>query len=248
MSGSTPIPSHQSGHGKFRNPIAKPRLMHAPVVILRISPRQSTLIFIVPRLRTTGSPLAGITFPEMLLELLSRVSSSSLKRCPYFQPSALANCIDLLHSEDSYWQQVGPLEQKDIRLMVKHVFITSEFGSDRLPKWASWVRVIIDADDLPLNVSRETLQSSKFMKQMKSIILRHLLILFNKLVTEDEEKWALVTKNYGMIFKFGAVEDTKNRDRLVNLVRFETTQRQNITLDQVSGIPVVPIGRGADHP
>ena len=120
--------------------------------------------------------------------------------------------------------------------MVKHVFITSEFGSDRLPKWASWVRVIIDADDLPLNVSRETLQSSKFVKQMRSIILRHLLILFNKLATEDAEKWALVTKNYGMIFKFGAVEDSKNRDRLVNLIRFETTQRQNITLDQVGGV------------
>ncbi|KAF9651156.1 heat shock protein Hsp90 [Thelephora ganbajun] len=134
--------------------------------------------------------------------------------------------------EDAHWQQTGPLEQKDIRLMVKHVFITSEFGSDRLPKWASWVRVIIDADDLPLNVSRETLQSSKFIKQMKGIILRHLLILFNRLATDDLEKWALVTKHYGMIFKFGAVEDTKNRDRLINLVRFETTQRQNITLDQ----------------
>lgn len=134
--------------------------------------------------------------------------------------------------EDSHWQQVGPLEQKDIRLMVKHVFITSEFGTDRLPKWASWVQVIIDADDLPLNVSRETLQSSKFVKQMKGIILRHLLILFNKLATEDAEKWALVTKNYGMIFKFGVAEDSKNRDRLINLVRFESNQRKDITLDQ----------------
>lgn len=125
--------------------------------------------------------------------------------------------------------------------MVKHVFITSEFGSDRLPRWASWVRVIIDADDLPLNVSRETLQSSKFIKQMKSIILRHLLILFNKLATEDLEKWTLVTKNYGMIFKFGAVEDTKNRERLLNLARFETTQRQDITLNQVSEASAVSV-------
>ena len=131
--------------------------------------------------------------------------------------------------------------------MVKHVFITSEFGSDRLPKWASWVRVIIDADDLPLNVSRETLQSSKFVRQMKSIILRQLLILFNKLMTEDTEKWPLVSKNYGSIFKFGATEDAKNRDRLINLVRFETTQRQNITLDQVSGVATVPIRWGTDQ-
>lgn len=126
--------------------------------------------------------------------------------------------------------------------MVKHVFITSEFGNDRLPKWASWVQVIIDADDLSLNVSRETLQSSKFVKQMRGIILRHLLILFNKLATEDPEKWALITKNYGMIFKFGAAEDSKNRDRLVNLVRFESTQRKDITLDQVSGVSDPPAG------
>ena len=119
--------------------------------------------------------------------------------------------------------------------MVKHVFITSEFGSDRLPKWASWVRVIIDADDLPLNVSRETLQSSKFVKQMKSIILRHLLILFNKLAAENAEKWALVTKHYGTIFKFGASEDSKNRERLIKLIRFETNQRKDISFDQVRG-------------
>jgi len=82
---------------------------------------------------------------------------------------------------------------------------------------------------------------------MRGIILRHLLILFSKLATEDPEKWALVTKNYGMIFKFGAVEDTKNRDRLVNLARFETTQRKNITLDQVSGVPVAPVGDETDR-
>jgi len=52
------------------------------------------------------------------------------------------------------------------------------------------------------------------------------------LATEDPEKWALVTKNYGMIFKFGAAEDSKNRDRLINLVRFESTQRKDITLNQ----------------
>lgn len=131
--------------------------------------------------------------------------------------------------------------------MVKHVFITSEFGSDRLPKWASWVQVIIDADDLPLNVSRETLQSSKFMKQMRTIVLRHLLILFNKLATEDAEKWDLVTKNYGMIFKFGAAEDSKNRDRLINLVRFESTQRKGITLDQVSEVSDVAIDYGSNN-
>lgn len=55
--------------------------------------------------------------------------------------------------------------------MVKRVLITSDFGEHKLPKWISWIKVIIDADDLPLNVSRETLQSNRFLKQIKNIVI-----------------------------------------------------------------------------
>lgn len=120
---------------------------------------------------------------------------------------------------------------KDVRLLVKHVFITSDLGEYSLPKWASWVKVIIDADDLPLNVSRETLQSSSFLKQIKQIILRRLIQLFSKIAEEDQEKYAEITKHYGQVLKLAASEDSKNRQKLAALVRFNTNQREVVSFD-----------------
>ncbi|KAI0327766.1 heat shock protein Hsp90 [Cubamyces sp. BRFM 1775] len=134
--------------------------------------------------------------------------------------------------DDSYWQ--NPLQSitKDIRLMVKRVFITSDLGEDALPKWANWVKVVVDAEDLPLNVSRETLQSTQFLKQLRGIILKRLLQLLTRISEEDPEKWEKVQETYGNVFKLGAVEDFKNRDKLATLVRFTTNQRNSTSLDE----------------
>ncbi|KAI0353523.1 heat shock protein Hsp90 [Trametes cingulata] len=134
--------------------------------------------------------------------------------------------------DDAYWQ--NPLESttKDIRLMVKRVFITSDLGEEALPKWANWVKVVVDAEDLPLNVSREMLQSNAFLKQLKGIILKRLLQLLTRIQDEDPEKWAKVQEVYGNVFKLGAVEDFKNRDKLAALVRFATNQRNSTPLDE----------------
>ena len=135
-------------------------------------------------------------------------------------------------SDDVYWQNPLQSKTKDIRLMVKRVFITSDLGEDTLPKWANWVKVVVDAEDLPLNVSRETLQSNAFLKQLRGIILRRLIQLLNRIKDEDPEKWDKVQEAFGNVFKLGAVEDTKNRDKLVPLVRFATNQRNATSLDE----------------
>ncbi|KAI0723162.1 Hsp90 protein-domain-containing protein [Earliella scabrosa] len=134
--------------------------------------------------------------------------------------------------DDVYWQNPLQSKTKDIRLMVKRVFITSDLGEDTLPKWANWVKVVVDAEDLPLNVSRETLQSNAFLKQLRGIILRRLIQILNRIKDEDPEKWEKVQEAFGNVFKLGAVEDTKNRDKLVPLVRFATNQRNATSLDE----------------
>lgn len=133
---------------------------------------------------------------------------------------------------EEYWQQPLASKSKDIKLMVKRTFITSDLGDHSLPKWASWVKVVIDADDLPLNVSRETLQSNRFLKQLKGIIVKRLIQVFTKISDEDPEKFREIEKTYGSIFKLGAVEDLKNREKLASLTRFTTTQRNETSLDQ----------------
>lgn len=94
------------------------------------------------------------------------------------------------------------------------------------------------AEDLPLNVSRETLQSNKFLKQLRNIIVRRLLQTLTRIQEEDKEKFDQLHKVYGNVIRLGAVEDTKSREKLATLLRFPTTQRNNTSLDDVSEISI----------
>ncbi|KAH7914371.1 Hsp90 protein-domain-containing protein [Hygrophoropsis aurantiaca] len=133
--------------------------------------------------------------------------------------------------EDEFFSKPLVSSAKDVRLLVKHVFITSDLGEHALPKWASWVKVIIDADDLPLNVSRETLQSSAFLKQIRQIVIRRIIQLFTRIAKEDPTKFAEIQKVYGTVFKLAASEDSKNREKLAALARFNTNQRNDTSFD-----------------
>ncbi|OCB87541.1 heat shock protein Hsp90 [Sanghuangporus baumii] len=135
--------------------------------------------------------------------------------------------------DDKFWSEPLNVPTKDIRLLVKRVFITNDFGSDEpLPKWTSWIKVIIDADDLPLNVSRESLQQTKFLKQIKQIIVKRLIQLLTKIADEDLEKFKKIQQTYGPVIKLGAVESPANREKLAALARFHTTQRDSVSLDE----------------
>lgn len=90
------------------------------------------------------------------------------------------------------------------------------------------------AEDLPLNVSRETLQSTRFLKQVKQVIIKHLIGIFNRLADEEPAKFERFQKSYGSVLKLGAVEDTKNREKLAALTRFRTNHKDSVSLDQVS--------------
>ncbi|KAK7049538.1 hypothetical protein VNI00_005569 [Paramarasmius palmivorus] len=135
--------------------------------------------------------------------------------------------------EETYWQQPLQYQSKDIRVMSKGVFITSELGDEgSLPKWAAWAKVVVDADDLPLMVSREQLQSSKFLRQLKGVLLKRIIGLFGKMSESEPEKFEEFHKAYKTIIKLGAVEDLKNRDKLATLARFHTNVRNFTSLDQ----------------
>lgn len=85
-----------------------------------------------------------------------------------------------------------------------------------------------------MNVSRESLQSNRFLKQLRQIILKRIIQLFTKIFEgDDQEKIDKTRETYGSILKLGAVEDLKNRDKLVDLTRFATNQRNNTSFDQV---------------
>jgi hypothetical protein len=95
---------------------------------------------------------------------------------------------------------------------------------------------IVSADDLPLNVSRETLQNASFLRQLKQTILKRLIQTFTKISEEDPEKFAEIQKVYGNVFKLGVVEDSKNSDKLAPLIRFASNQRANTSLNEVCSL------------
>ncbi|KAI0268205.1 Hsp90 protein-domain-containing protein [Gloeopeniophorella convolvens] len=132
---------------------------------------------------------------------------------------------------EGFWQSAQATSTKDVRLLVKRTFITSDLGDDYLPKWASWVKAIIDADELPLNVSRETLQNTSFLRQIKQAILKRIIQAFTRIAEDDPDKFDEVQKVYGSVLKLGSVEDAKNRDKLILLTRFATNQRNSSSLD-----------------
>ncbi|XP_078572633.1 endoplasmin-like isoform X4 [Branchiostoma floridae x Branchiostoma japonicum] len=110
-----------------------------------------------------------------------------------------------------------------IKLFVRRVFITDDF-QDMMPKYLSFVKGMVDSDDLPLNVSRETLQQHKLLKVIKKKLVRKTLDMIKKIAEEDylEGFW----KEYSTNIKLGLIQDHSNRTRLAKLLRFQSSHTE----------------------
>lgn len=107
----------------------------------------------------------------------------------------------------------------NIKMYVRRVFITDEFD-DMMPKYLSFMTGVVDSDDLPLNVSRETLQQHKLLKVIKKKLVRKALEMLKKMSDDDYKKF---WKEYGTAIKLGLIEDYANRTRLAKMLRFATS-------------------------
>jgi heat shock protein beta len=106
-----------------------------------------------------------------------------------------------------------------IKMYVRRVFITEDF-EDMMPKYLQFITGVVDSDDLPLNVSRETLQQHKLLKVIKKKLVRKALEMLKKMSDEDYKKfWA----EFGTSIKLGLIEDYANRTRLSKLLRFASS-------------------------
>merc|ERR1712083_380332 len=99
------------------------------------------------------------------------------------------------------------------------VFITDDF-KDMMPNYLSFVKGVVDSDDLPLNVSRETLQQHKLLKVIKKKLVRKTLDMIKKI---SDDKYAAFWAEYSTNIKLGVIEDTANRTRLAKLLRFTSS-------------------------
>lgn len=113
----------------------------------------------------------------------------------------------------------------NIKLYVRRVFITDKF-TDMMPNYLSFIRGIVDSDDLPLNVSRENLQQHKLIKVIKKKLIRKVLDMIKKISKED---YQVFWKEFSTNVKLGIIEDAQNRARLSKLLQFQSSTQKELT-------------------
>jgi molecular chaperone HtpG len=112
-----------------------------------------------------------------------------------------------------------------LQLYVKRVLIDSE-NKDLLPKYLRFVKGIVESEDLPLNISRETLQENRVMMKIRDVLTNKILTQMEKMATDSPEEYTTFWKRYGPILKEG-YSDFQRRERFQELVRFNTSHLED---------------------
>ena len=133
------------------------------------------------------------------------------------------------------WEPDG---QHGLKLYVQRTFIMDD-SKNLLPRYLRFVKGVIDSNDLPLNVSREILQSNKVIESIKRASTKKILGLLKTMSETETEKYQQFWTEFGPVMKEGAQEDFKNKEDIAKLLRFATTHNdddtQNVSLqDYVS--------------
>jgi len=117
---------------------------------------------------------------------------------------------------------MNPDRKNRLQLYVKRVFITDDCD-DLMPAYLRFVRGIVDSEDLPLNVSREMLQHNVVVKRIRSALIRRVFNELNKKAEKDPEEFSKFWANFGAVLKEGLYEDHENREKILEIVRFNST-------------------------
>jgi molecular chaperone HtpG len=124
------------------------------------------------------------------------------------------------HAPYDLWM---PQARQGVKLHVQRVFIMEDTGQ-LMPKYLRFIRGVIDSSDLPLNISRELLQGSRVVDNIRTSTIKRVLKLIKHMAENEPEKYANFWKEFGVVLKEGVTDDYANRDEIARLLRFTTTK------------------------
>jgi molecular chaperone HtpG len=121
-----------------------------------------------------------------------------------------------------------PARKHTVRLYVRRVFVTDDCEG-LLPAYLRFIKGVVDSEDLPLNISRETLQANPMIAKIRQGLTKRVLSELGKKAADAPEEFAKFWENFGAVLKEGLYEDFEQRETILNVARFRSTASEGLT-------------------